>query len=157
MVCLVPALVVCVCLLLLLGLGSRDCAAPAQRLLFSWFFGLGQPAFFFCILFWWILHVLCCCYECFCDVFFSAPLAFLVHIVGWCVVSFRQSSGRHFPGGFVALVVLVSSGLFLCGLLHAMLLILRPFLNISRRIVCIAMSLSPLHILASLWRFLLIP
>ena len=42
--CLVPALFVCVCLLLL-GLGSRGCSVPALCLLFSLFFGLGQLGF----------------------------------------------------------------------------------------------------------------
>ena len=44
MVCLVPALAVCFCLLLL-GLGSLGCAARAQHFLFSLFFGLGQLGF----------------------------------------------------------------------------------------------------------------
>ena len=131
-VCLAPALVLFGCLLL--GLGSRDFAAPGQCLLFSFSSVLVSLVLFFITL-WWRLQFsrCCCCYEFFRDVFL-AFLAFLVHISGECVVSFRLTSGRHFIGGFVALVVFVSAGLFLRGFLHVMMLRLRPFLHTSFRI-----------------------
>ena len=87
---------------------------------------------------------------CFVDVF----RLFLAHISVVCVFLSRRRCGWY---GLVKFVVLVSSHSPFCVLLHVLWLLLRLLLHIWFRIVYIAMSASPVHILMFVFHFRPIP